>query len=589
VIVMLRIQAGIEQQFPQFFSGRKAALTKPLLSQLARFNRFDVIERLAAQNAHLHGHAFVEAILRQLDCRYLIDDVERECIPESGRCLIVANHPLGGLDALTLLKCVGDVRRDVVIVANDLLSQIENMRSLLLPVRVIGGKPSAASLDAIKQALDQEKAVIVFPAGEVSRLSWSGIRDGQWRHAFVTWAERCSAPVIGAHLQARNSALFYGLSALYRPLGMALLARELSAAQPRRIPIRLTTLRTTATDAGSSRKQIAARIRDAVYAAADGVHPIAVMAEPLAHAGDLRALLKDVEALQRIGQTSDGKWILCGQPASDSVLMHEVARLRELTFRSVGEGIGKRLDRDRFDAHYYQLVVWDTHRLEIAGAYRIADCREVIAQHGLHGLYCTSLFQFTPELIAKLDTAMELGRSFVQPKYWGSRSLDYLWMGIGAWLRTRPHVRQLFGPVSISAALPLSAREWLVAYYSRYFGDEDSLAQANHPFRYQRACPEFGALDADASLALLRDNLSALGARIPTLYKQYTELCEPGGARFIAFGVDPDFNNAIDGLIWVDLTMVTPKKRQRYLEASIKTRSATANQVGDVREAEGAL
>lgn len=572
---MLRIEAGIKQRFPQIFSGRKALLTQPLLRQLARFNRFDFIEQLAAQHAHLHGHAFVGAILRHLDCRYLIDDVERDCIPEFGRCLIVANHPLGGLDALTLLKCVADIRGDVMIVANEVLAQIENIQSLLLPVRVMGGKPTAESLAAVQSALEQEKAVIVFPAGEVSRLNWQGIRDGAWRHTFLTWAERCKAPIIVAHMQARNSALFYGISALYRPLGAAMLARELSTARPRRIPIRLSTINARPTDRSASRKQIAGLVRDAVYAAARGINPLATGAEPLAHAGRLRDLLKDIQSMQRIGETSDGKWILCGQPGSDSALMHEIARLRELTFRSVGEGSGKRLDRDRFDGHYDQLVVWDSIQLEIAGAYRIADCRAVITGHGIEGLYCASLFRFTPELRGQLDTAMELGRSFVQPKYWGSRSLDYLWMGIGAWLRRRPHVRHLFGPVSISAAMPLTAREWLVAYYSRFFGDEGERARANHPFRYQRSPPDFGALDAEASLALLRDNLAALGARIPTLYKQYTELCEPGGARFIAFGVDPDFSYSIDGLIWVDLSRVTARKRQRYLEPGRTTATIT--------------
>jgi putative hemolysin len=567
---MLRIEAGIEQRFPQTFSGPKALLTRPLLRQLARFNRFDRIEQLAAQNAHLAGHAFVEAILRQLDCRYLIDDVEREVIPESGRCLIVANHPLGGLDALALLKCVGDIRRDVVIVANDLLSQIGSLDSLLLPVRIMGGRPSAASLDAVQQALQSEKAVIVFPAGEVSRLGWQGIRDGRWRHSFVTWAERCKAPVITAHLQARNSALFYGLSALYRPLGTALLPRELSTGRPRRITIRLCAIDMAIAASNAHRTQVAVRIRDALYAVGRGRRLFAAHAEPLAHAGRLRDLLRDIGAMQRIGETSDGKLILCGQPAADSTVMHEIARLRELTFRTVGEGSGRRLDRDRFDGHYHQLVVWDTTRLEIAGAYRIADGREVIARHGINGLYCASLFRFAPELIARLDHAMELGRSFVQPKYWGSRSLDYLWMGIGAWMRSRPHVRHLFGPVSISAALPLTAREWLVAYYSRYFGDHRELARANHPFRFAQNAPDFGALDADASLALLRDNLAAIGTRIPTLYKQYTELCEPGGARFIAFGVDPDFSNSIDGLIWVDLDRITARKRQRYIDADFK-------------------
>jgi hypothetical protein len=170
-------------------------------------------------------------------------------------------------------------------------------------------------------------------------------------------------------------------------------------------------------------------------------------------------------------------------------------------------------------------------------------------------------------MLPRLVEGMELGRSFVMPKYWGTRSLDYLWLGIGAYLKKHPGVRYLFGPVSISAALPIAAREQLVAYYARYFGSEQQAA-ANHPFRFLATPPSFGELDAEASFRVLRDNLDALGARVPTLYKQYTELCEPGGARFLAFGVDPDFNNAVDGLIEVDLAHIRPKKRERYLGAS---------------------
>jgi hypothetical protein len=160
---------------------------------------------------------------------------------------------------------------------------------------------------------------------------------------------------------------------------------------------------------------------------------------------------------------------------------------------------------------------------------------------------------------------MELGRSFVAPEYWSSRSLDYLWQGIGVYLRAHPEVRHLFGPVSISAALPAAAREQIVAYYAHYHAG-DGAAHSRNPFLYRSAPEHFGTLDADIALKVLRANLDALGTSIPVLYKQYVDLCEPGGARFLAFGVDPDFSDAIDGLIEVDLACLKPQKRQRYLE-----------------------
>ncbi|HET6784138.1 MAG TPA: GNAT family N-acyltransferase, partial [Pseudoxanthomonas sp.] len=196
--------------------------------------------------------------------------------------------------------------------------------------------------------------------------------------------------------------------------------------------------------------------------------------------------------------------------------------------------------------------------------------------YGLKSLYTASLFRYTDDVVPHLAEGMELGRSFVAPEYWGSRSIDYLWQGIGAYLCRHPNVRYLFGAVSLSAALPLAAREQIVAYYARYHGDAEGRAVSRHPFQYRGVPPSFGELDAETAFGVLKSNLDSLGATIPMLYKQYTELCEPGGARFLAFGVDPAFSDSIDGLIEVDLQCIRPKKRARYLEKAARQTEATA-------------
>jgi hypothetical protein len=249
-------------------------------------------------------------------------------------------------------------------------------------------------------------------------------------------------------------------------------------------------------------------------------------------------------------------------------VLREIGRLRETTFRAVGEGTGQRLDLDAYDAWYDHIVLWDPEALEIAGAYRVAPGEAVLAERGLEGFYTASLFRYPCHMLGRLAQGMELGRSFVAPAYQGTRSLDYLWLGIGAYLRAHPEVRYLFGPVSISADLPIAAREQLVAYYDRFYGCRRDGVAAHRPFRFLAAPPAFSEIDADTAYRVLKANLGALGARVPTLYKQYTELCEPGGARFLAFGVDPDFNNAIDGLVELDLARVRPRKRERYLESA---------------------
>jgi hypothetical protein len=306
-------------------------------------------------------------------------------------------------------------------------------------------------------------------------------------------------------------------------------------------------------------------VRQALYAIGSRREAAAKGPEPLVHAVDRRLLVDALARLPQLGTTPDGKRIHAGRLATDSPLLREIGRLRELTFRAAGEGTGRKLDLDAYDSWYDHLVLWDPEALEIAGAYRIADGERVLAERGLDGFYTASLFRYPCALLPRLARGMELGRSFVAPAYQGTRSLDYLWLGIGAYLRAHPDVRYLFGPVTISAELPIAAREQLVAYYDRYFGGHRGEVVANRPFRFLAAPPAFGELDAEAGFRVLKANLGALGTRVPTLYKQYTELCEPGGARFLAFGVDPGFNNAVDGLVEVDLARVRPRKRERYL------------------------
>jgi putative hemolysin len=212
------------------------------------------------------------------------------------------------------------------------------------------------------------------------------------------------------------------------------------------------------------------------------------------------------------------------------------------------------------------MVLWDAAASKIAGAYRLARGAAVLPERGLAGFYTASLFDYAGDALPRMEQGMELGRSFVAPEYWGSRSIDYLWQGIGAYLARHPGVRYLFGPVSISAALPVEAREQIVAYYARYFGAHEQCAASRRPFVYRAAPPQFGdELDAQTAFRVLKNNLDALGATLPMLYRQYTELCEPGGARFLAFGVDPAFSDSVDGLIEVDLHRLRQKKRERYL------------------------
>ena len=559
---MVRLEERLQQRYPEWFRGRRGRVAAPLLRGVARWSRFDAIDGFLGESGHLRGFEFVDAALRHLQLKYEADDGAAR-IPAKGRLLIVANHPSGALDALALLDLVGKVRRDVRIVANDMLSLVEPLSELLLPLRILGGSAGVDGLRAIERALEDEQCVIVFPAGEVSRLGPRGVRDTRWRRGFLRFARRAGAPVLPARIAARNSSLFYGLSALYKPASTALLAREMYARRHR--PLRLRVGEPLDVAEAADDEATLRRIRRTLYGLGRRRTAAVAGPEPLAAAVDPRTLWMAIESTELLGATSDGKQIRLAQCAAGSLLLQEIGRLRELTFRQVGEGTGRSRDLDAFDPHYQHILVWDAAAMRIAGAYRVARGAQVLARAGLAGFYTASLFRYADDAIPRLAEGMELGRSFVVPDYWGSRSLDYLWQGIGAYLQRFPGVRYLYGAVSISAALPRSAREQLVAYYQHYYGSEDALAASTRPFRYFAAPPSFDGLDAATAYDVLKANLSTLGVGVPMLYKQYTDLCEPGGARFLAFGIDTDFSDAIDGLIEVDLHRIRPAKRRRYL------------------------
>lgn len=560
---MLQLEDRLQQRFPHWFRGHRARIARPLVRGVERLSRIDKLDAFLRENATLDAFDFVRAGLRYLQASYAIDDAALARIPERGRLLIIANHPSGALDAFALLDAVGRVRRDVRIVANDMLSAVTPIAGLLLSVRVLGGHASPDSVRAIEAALKREECVIVFPAGEVSRLSPKGVRDGRWRSGFARFARATGAPVLPIRVKARNSALFYGASAVFKPAGTALLAREMFARGHRRIGLEVGVPAAIPRD--TDIRQVLREMRSTLYKLDSKAIARAQAAEPVAAAEPQALVEAGVRAMQLLGATGDGKEIRVGRLAADAPLMREIGRLRELTFREVGEGTGLARDIDDYDAGYEHIVLWDAATSRIAGAYRVARGAQVLAENGLPGFYTASLFQYSEAAVPRIAAGMELGRSFVAPDYWNSRSLDYLWQGIGAYLRVHPDIRYLFGPVSISAALPTAARDALVGYYARYFGAGDGLAKSLRPFAYFDAPPDFGMLDSDMAFKVLRQNLDALGSRVPTLYKQYTELCEPGGARFLAFGVDPGFNHAIDGLIEIDLQAMRPAKRQRYL------------------------
>lgn len=569
---MLNIEQAVQQKFPRFQHTRPW-IKKPTLGFLRRITHEQEVNLFLEQHQDLHGFDFIDQVLDYFNFSYSISHRDRSNIPATGRVVIVANHPLGALDGLSLLKLVGEVRRDVRIVANDMLMNCQALESLFLPVDNLSKSTRKSSISRIVDSLNNDEAVIVFPAGEVSRIRPSGIRDGKWNSGFLNFAKKTNAPILPIYVGARNSSLFYSASMVYKPLSGMMLAHEMFNKTSKNITMRVGEAipYQQINDLPLIKAEKAKLLRRHLYRMAKGKKPLFKTEQTIAHPQERRIIKRELQQAELLGETADNKKIYLFDYQPDSAVMHEIGRLRELTFRQVGEGTGKKRDLDRYDRDYRHLILWDEQELEIAGAYRLGEVSRIQSQLSSRGIYSEELFDYDRIKMQRyFDQGIELGRSFVSPRYWGRRSLDYLWYGIGAYLKRYPEIRYLFGPVSLTNSYPDFAKALIVSYYRHYFGDRDRLAEARAPYvlddsMQARVWQTLSGDDADEDFTLMREQLMHMNVTVPTLYKQYADICERGGARFLDFNVDADFGHCIDGLVMVDLQQLKAAKRQRYL------------------------
>jgi len=581
---------GLLKQYVPDKEKHNHRLLKAVSKVLKKLLHQNEINAFIEKNRHLDGFEFNDAVLDHFDFSFRVSNRDRLNIPSEGRVIIVANHPLGSLDGLALLKLVSEIRPDVRIVATTLLDQIDPLRPLFLSVDNFSKKASQLKhMRNILRALKTEQAVIMFPTGEVSRIKPTGIRDGRWKTGFLHLAEKTRAPIVPVYIEGKNSAMFYALSSLYKPLGTFMLVNEMFNKHDKEIAFHIGKPIPWQSLAGLDmpKKHIAKRMRKQVYLL--GKNPKRKRRElfnsinSVMHPVKTKLIRRELRESQLIGSTQDGKQIFLFDYRPNSSVMKEIGRLRELSFRQVMEGTGNSLDIDEYDRYYRHLILWDDEELEIVGAYRIGEAGKIIADKGIEGLYTHSLFDFDDRLLPYLENSIELGRSFVQPRYWNKRSLDYLWFGIGAYLRQHPEIGYMFGPVSLSASYPEESKRWIASFYAQLFGSDITLAHPKTPYQFEsvEAFKPYRAVsnenDYKAAFGILRDRLNSLGVRVPTLYKQYVETCEPGGCKFLGFNIDEQFANCIDAMILVDIGAIKEKKKERYINShalSIKEQHA---------------
>jgi putative hemolysin len=543
--------------------------------------------------AHNGAHAFMREALRQLDVRPQVAPEGLENIPRKGPAVVVGNHPFGGIEGVIMADILLGCRPDVKIVANLLLNRIPQLRSLTIAVDPFNRSGSVrTNISPMREALQWLRSggmLLVFPAGEVSHLKLSPLEvaDPAWSPTIGRLIRRTGSPVLPVFFQGHNGPGFQAAGLIHPRLRTALLARQLTSMRGRSVKVdigRLIPFRWLQRYAGD--EDLMAYLRWRTYLLGHparrekrGLKPAVISAfrkpRPLVAAQDAEACRREVEQLpadQCLAQSgTQSVW----QATAEQIplVMQEVGRLREFSFRAAGEGTGKPLDLDRFDAHYLHLFIWNAETAEIVGAYRIGATDRILERYGRSGLYSSTLFDSRVEFFRRLGPALEMGRSFVRPEYQRSYSpLLLLWKGIGAFIARNPRYRMLFGPVSISRDYSDLSRNLIATTLLQHSQAKDLavMVRPRHPANLRPIrVPGCGHNPPPSCFQDFKEVCSVIAdvefkqRDVPVLLRHYLNL----GGQLLAFNIDRTFGRVMDGLIVVDLTETDVKTLQRYMGA----------------------
>ena len=531
-----------------------------------------------------------------------VDDDELSSVPAKGPCIVVSNHPHGMLDGLIIMDLLGRVRPDFRVMANHFLARFTQLQPIFFQINPFGGREAIrhniSTARAAANWLDDGKMLMVFPGGEVSSLDrqdWR-VSDPKWDQGVARFAEKSGAPVVPIHIGGRNSDLFQLSGLLHPNLRTALLVREMMNKRGTTVNVRVSREVAAKTIASlEGRDQVTRYLRTKTYLLKEktpqsiGLGPISNRASPeeIAAPGDAETFEKEIDALPDTQKllTSNALEVYFASADQIPEVLQEIGRLRELSFRAVGEGTGRSSDIDLYDSYYDHLFIWDREEMNIVGGYRLGQTDKILDKFGLKGLYVHSLFKFSPKLSGDLRHALELGRSFIRPEYQRSySSLLLLWKGIGRYLIQHPQYRVLFGPLSISNDYNPVSQEILVKFLR---GQNTEVRRTSHikPRRPFRAKTELQSelIDLDSTdLNIISDLLSTVESDdkgVPVLLRQYLKF----GGHILGFNIDPDFNNAIDCLLWCDLTQTKPQLLAKYMgkEESIRYRRLHEGAIAD--------
>lgn len=548
----------------------------------------DIYRRVVEDHSTIN---FFERSLRSLNVAYEVSDEDLAKVPRDGPLLIVSNHPFGIVDGVVFGALVTNLRDDGKLLANYLLTKMPEIRPWLIAVDPFGGAEAARSnFAAMKETirfLRDGGCIGTFPSGTVSHWHWNSrqITDPPWLDNTARLVQKSQATVVPVFIEGHNSWAFQLAGMIHPKLRTATLTREMKKQVNGTVRLRIgqpLTHRQLKDFPTTQALTDFLRVKTYLLAERDGnekrrrfafprlpkretsMKPVDPLADPEVLAAEIAKLPED----RMLTEHGDFK-VYWAHAAEIPEVLEELGRLRELTFRVVGEGTGENTDLDRYDLHYRHLFMWDAKAKKIVGSYRIGLTDEILLTQGRQGLYTASLFKFKPEFFERLGPALEVGRSFIAVDYQKKHaSLSLIWRGIGLFVVAHPQYRTLFGPVSISQEYNAVSKDLMVKFLKKNKLDHElaSLVRAKHPPRGG----QMGASEKEAMLASVRsiDDVSALISEIeqdqkgvPVLLRHYLKL----NGTLLSFNVDADFGHCVDGLIVVDLTKSDQRLLKNYL------------------------
>jgi putative hemolysin len=547
-----------------------------LVTSFKFFFGIEKLNQIYNENLKLSGLDFIDAVINRLGIRYSVSEEFEQRIPAKGPFIIIANHPLGGLDGLLLLRLILKIRPDFKLQGNFLVQHVEAIRDFIIPVNPFENFKSAhSSYKGIKgayQHLKEGGSLGIFPAGEVSsyQLKEFKITDRQWQKSSIRFIKAAGVPVIPVYFHGFNSTLFYLLGHIHPLLRTAKLPSEILNKSKQNIeieirkPIHSKTLNTFTTITGLSHY-----LRAKTYSLSKPLKAekffhkehyvkqktIQDIIDPV----NTELILSDLGRLdEEFFLFSNGSFsVYCAPFSSIPHIMREIGRLREITFREVGEGTNKSIDLDRYDLYYNHLIIWDNVNKKIAGSYRIGKGKDIIDQYGKKGFYTSSLFRINKGFINLLEKSFELGRSFIVKDYQRSPlALFSLWKGILWYLMKNPDYQYLIGPVSISNDFSRRSKSLIVQFMRENYFDY-SLSVYIKP-RKKFNIPNKISKGNRKILRNIDDSLKTLDLyvnelqpdlSIPVLMKKYLQM----NGKIIGFNIDPEFNDCLDGLMLVNI------------------------------------